>query len=67
MLESVALVYMDEHVVQEVDAAEDHLALMEFADMLDGIIVKVSLDGADLVCEHQTVDQERTDLTEKYR
>ena len=41
MLRSRALVYMDEHVVQEVNAREDDLALVELTDVLDSVIVEV--------------------------
>ena len=35
--------------------------------MLDGIIVEVALYRPDLVIEHESVDEERTDLTEEDR
>ena len=35
--------------------------------MLDRVIVKVAFNCLDLVIEHESVDQERTDLTEKDR
>lgn len=58
---------MDEHVVQEIDAGQDDLTLIELTHMLDRVIVKVALDGFDLVVEHESVDKYRTDLTEEDR
>ena len=41
MLRSRALVDMDEHVVQEVNARQDDFALIELSDVLDRIVVEV--------------------------
>ena len=67
MLCSRALVNVNEHVVQEVNAREDNFTLVELSDVLDGIIVKVALNGFDLIVEHESVDEHRTDLTEEDR
>ena len=67
MLCSRTLVYMDEHVVQEVNARKDDLTLIELSYMLDRIIVKVAFNGTDLIVKHESVDEHRTDLTEEDR
>lgn len=67
MLCSWALVYMDEHVVQEVNAREDDLALVKLSDVFDGIIVEVAFYCTDLIVKHETVDEHRTNLTEEDR
>ena len=67
MLCSRALVYMNEHVVQEVNAREDDLALVKLSDVLDGVIVEVAFYCTDLIVKHETVDEHRTDLTEEDR
>ena len=67
MLDPIALINMDEHVVQEVNAREDDLALVKLSDVLDSVIVKVALDCTDLIVEHESVDEHRTDLTEEDR
>ncbi len=67
MLGSFALVDVNEHVVQEVDRGQDDFTLIEFTYMLDSIIVKVALNSPDLIVEHESVDEERTDLTEQDR
>ena len=58
---------MDEHVMEEIDAREDDFALIELSDVLQSIIVKVALYRVDLIVEHETVDKDRTDLTEEDR
>ena len=58
---------MDEHVVKEVNAREDDFTLIELSDVLESIIVKVALNGVDLIVEHESVDEHRTDLTEEDR
>ena len=63
---SGALVNMDEHVVQEVNARKDNFTLVELSDVLDSVIVEVALYGMDLIVEHESVDEHRTDLTEEY-
>ena len=67
MLRSRALVNMDEHVVQEVNARKDNFTLVELSDVLDGVIIEVALYRADLIVEHESVDEHRTDLTEEDR
>ena len=67
MLCSVALVDVDEHVVQEVDRGQDDFALVELSDVLDRVIVEVALNRLDLIVEHESVDEECTDLTEEDR
>ena len=67
MLCSRALVYMDEHVVQEVNTSQDNFTLIELSYVLDRIIVKVALDCMDLIVEHESVDEHRTNLTEEDR
>ena len=67
MLRSRALVYMDEHVVQEVNARKDNFTLVELSYVLDSVIVKVALYCTDLIVEHESVDEHRTDLTEEDR
>ena len=67
MLCSRALSYMDEHVVQEVNRSKDNFALVELSYVLDSIIVKVALYCTDLIVEHESVDEHRTDLTEEDR
>ena len=67
VLDPVALVDIDEHVVQQVDGRQNDFALVELTDVLDGIIVEVALYRTDLVIEHETVDEERTDLSEEDR
>ena len=67
MLRSRALVDMDEHVVQEVNARKDDFTLIELSYVLDRIIVKVALNCTDLIVEHESVDEHRTDLTEEDR
>ena len=67
MLCSRALSYMDEHVVQEVNRSKDNFALIELSYVLDSIIVKVALYCTDLIVEHESVDEHRTDLTEEDR
>ena len=67
MLCSRALVYMDEHIVQEVNRSEDNFTLIELSYVLDSVIVKVALDCTDLIVEHESVDEHRTDLTEEDR
>lgn len=67
ILRPVALVYMDEHVVEQVDARKDDLTLIQFPYMLDRVIIKVALDGMDLIVEHEPVDKERTYLTKEDR
>ena len=64
---SRALVNMDEHVVQEVNAREDNFTLIELSDVLDSVIVKVALYCTDLIVEHESVDEHRTYLTEEDR
>ena len=64
---SVTLVNMDEHVVQEVNTRKDNFTLVELSDVLDSVIVEVALYGMDLIVEHESVDQESTDLTEQDR
>ena len=67
MLCSVTLVNMDEHVVQEVNTRKDNFTLVELSDVLDSVIVEVALYGMDLIVEHESVDEHRTDLTEEDR
>ena len=67
MLESFALVDVDEDVVQQVDARQDNFTLIQLTYMLDSVIVEVALNSLDLVVEHESVDQECTDLTEEDR
>ena len=67
MLCSRALVNMDEHVMQQVNAREDDFTLVELSDVLDSIIVEVALYRMDLVVEHESVDKECTYLTEEDR
>ena len=67
MLRSRALVDMDEHVVQEVNAREDDLALVKLSDVLDSIIVEVAFYCTDLIVKHETVNEHCTDLTEEDR
>jgi len=67
VLRSRTLVYMDEHVVQEVNARQDDLTLIEFSDVLDRIVVKVAFYCTDLVIEHESVNEHRTYLTEEDR
>ena len=67
MLCSRALVYVDKHVVQEVNAREDNFTLIELSYVLDSVIVKVALYCTDLIVEHESVDEHRTDLTEEDR
>ncbi len=67
MLCSRALSYMDEHVVQEVNTRKDNFTLIELSYVLDSIIVKVALYCTDLIVEHESVDEHRTDLTEEDR
>ena len=67
MLCSVTLVNMDEHVVQEVNTRKDNFTLVELSDVLDSVIVEVALYGMDLIVEHESVDKERTYLTEENR
>ena len=67
MLCSRALVNMDEHVMQQVNAREDDFTLVELSDVLDSIIVEVALYGMDLIVEHESVDEHCTDLTEEDR
>ena len=64
---SRALVNVDEHIVQEVNAREDNFTLIELPDVLQCVIVKVALYRIDLIVEHETVDEHRTDLTEEDR
>ena len=56
---------MDEHVVQEVNTRKDNFTLIELSYVLDSIIVKVALYCTDLIVEHESVDEHRTDLTEE--
>ena len=65
VLDPVALVNMDEHVVQQVDRRQDDFTLVELTNVLDSIIVEVALDRTDLVVEHETVDQERKEAPAK--
>ena len=65
MLESLTLVNVDEHIVQEVDARQDDFTLIQLTYMLDGVIVEVALNCLDLIVEHESVNEERTDLTEQ--
>ena len=67
MLRSRTLVYMDEHVVQEVNAREDNFTLVELSYVLDSVIVKVALNRFDLIVKHESVDEHRTDLTKEDR
>ena len=67
VLRSRTLINMDEHVMQEVNARKDDFTLVELPDVLDRIIVKVALYRTDLIVEHESVDEHRTDLTEKDR
>ena len=67
VLRSRALVNMDEHVVQEVNARKDNFTLVELSDVLDSVIVKVALNSFDLIVKHESVDEHRTDLTEEDR
>ena len=64
---SRALVNMDEHVVEEVNAREDNFTLVELSYVLDSVIVKVALYRMDLIVEHESVDEHRTYLTEEDR
>ena len=64
---SRALINMDEHVMQEVNARKYDFTLVELSDVLDRIIVKVALYRTDLIVEHESVDKHRTDLTEEDR
>ena len=67
MLRSRALVNMNEHVVQKVNARKDNFTLIELSDVLDSVIVKMALYGFDLIVEHESVNEHRTDLTEEDR
>ena len=67
MLHSVTLVDVDEHIVQEVDGGQDDFTLIQLTYMLDRVIVKVAFYRLDLIVEHESVDEERTDLTEEDR
>ena len=67
MLRSRALVNMDEHVVEEVNARKDNFTLIELSDVLDSVIVEVALYSMDLIVEHESVDEHRTYLTEEDR
>ena len=65
MLQSLRLVYVNEDVMQQVDRGQDYFTLIELSDVLDRVIVKVSLNCLDLIVKHESVDEERTDLTEQ--
>ena len=67
MLCSCTLVNMDEHVVQEVNTRKDNFTLIELSDVLDSVIVEVALYRMDLIVEHESVDEHRTNLTEEDR
>ena len=67
VLRSRALVNMNEHVVQEVNAREDNFTLVELSYVLDSVIVKVALNRFDLIVKHESVDEHRTDLTKEDR
>ena len=67
VLRSFRLLHLDKHVVEKVDARQDTLTLIEFADMFHRIVVKVILNRVDVVIEHESVNQKRTDLSEKHR
>ena len=64
---SGALVNMDEHVMQEVNTRKDNFTLVELSDVLDRIIIKMALYCMDLIVKHESVDKERTYLTEENR
>ena len=67
MLGSLTLVNMNKHVMQEVNTGKDDLTLIELSDVFDRIIVKVAFYRPDLIIKHESVDEHRTDLTEKDR
>ena len=67
VLRSRALINMNEHVVQEVNARKDNFTLVELSDVFDRVIVEVALYCTDLIVEHESVDEHRTDLTEEDR
>ena len=67
ILRSLTLINVDEHVMQQINAGEDDLALIELSDVLDGKIVKMALNCTDLIVEHESVDEDRTDLTKEDR
>ena len=58
---------MYKHVVQEINAREDNFTLIKLSYMLDSIIVKMAVYGMDLIVQHKSVDEHRTDLTEEDR
>ncbi len=53
--------------MQEINAREDNFTLVELSDVLDGVIIKVALYRTDLIVEHESVDEHRTDLSEEDR
>ena len=67
MLCSRALSYMDEHVVEQVNTREDNFSLIELSYVLDGVIIELALYRVDLIVKHESVDKERTYLTEENR
>ena len=62
VLQSLRLVNVNEDVMQQVDRGQDDFTLIELSDVLDRVIVKVAFNSLDLIVEHESVNEKRTDL-----